>query len=116
MTQRFDDPSKPQQVQVSSEEAESLFSLPAIYSNKYYITIQPDAMVRLTFSDTDPSEKKSFPRFTVIMPVQAFLAFAGLINSNIGNIQKAQSMMLQKRIQMPVPQPDTDAPQQGPKQ
>lgn len=120
MTQRFD---QPKQMEVTSEEVLSLYATPAIYTNKYYVTTQPDGMVRLTFSDTDPSEKKAFPRVTVIMPVPAFLAFAGLINSNVGNIQKAQTMMMQRRIQMPVPMPepvpdqsqDSDI-QRGPKQ
>lgn len=72
--------------EVSQAEVNQIYEMPAIYCNKYYVTVQPDGMVRLAFADTDPNEKFANNRFSVIMPAMAFVSFVRLLEANMSNV------------------------------
>lgn len=75
---------------VSKEDIEKIFSLDAVYANKFYITMQQDGTIRLCFADIDPSGTFMTPRFTVVMTINAFGSFAQLIGDNVQNLAKMQ--------------------------
>ena len=84
----------PKQREVTQEEMNSLYSVDALYANKFYVAVQPDGMVRIVFGDqavrpeTEQQDQPVFMRQAITMPVGSYLMFAALVNGNIDNARR----------------------------
>lgn len=88
------------QVTVSALDVERIFEANPYYANKFFVTIQPDGMVRIAFADVDSNNTNMNVRTAVIMSFSAFASFANLVSENINNLAKLQQAAASMQMQV----------------
>jgi hypothetical protein len=102
---RFDQPANDHgKVEVTQTDIEKIFRVSPHYSNKFFISVSADGMVRLSFADEDSASKLMNVRTSVVIPAPAYLTLYKLIAGNMPNIQR-MLVDMRDRLNITFPQP-----------
>lgn len=75
---------------VTEQDVKKIFDIDAVYSNKFYLNIQSDGIVRLCFAEIDPTDNFMTPRYVVAMTIPAYASLVQLLSDNMKNIELLQ--------------------------